>query len=64
MHVGVTQHQLGALTNSCLQCFTQFDEKFLLCSYLNQVVYCGGGREGGDKIIGHEASELYDFVQN
>lgn len=60
MHIGVTQHQLGALTNSCLQCFTQFDEKFLLCPYMNQVVYCGGG----DKIIGHEASELYDFVQN
>lgn len=63
MHVGVTQHQLGALTNSCLQCFTQFDEKFLLCSYLNKVLYCGGGG-GGSKIIGHEASELYDFVQN
>lgn len=63
MHVGVTQHQLGALTNSCRQCFTQFDEKFLLYSYLNQVVYCGGGGGGGG-IIGHEASELYDFVQN
>lgn len=42
MHVGVTQHQMGALTNSCLQCFTQCEEKFILCSHLNQVVYFAG----------------------
>lgn len=58
----VSSASRGALTNSCLQCFTQCEEKFILCSYLNQVVYFAGG--GGGKIIGHEASESYDFVQN